>query len=104
VYVEVKQERAARTVSLEDEEDLTSFSVRVPSSYPRDQVALSLSTFGAGRLLDNEAAINVEWLRACTAEKSAEWQNKFDGMLAYASTRGWMDAEGTTVMAHIEEV
>ena len=104
MYVEVKQVRTTRMVSLVDEEDLTSFSVRVPSSYPRDQVASSLRTFGAGRLLDDEAEINVEWLRACTAEKSAEWQTKFDGMLAYASTRGWMDAEGTTVMAHIEEV
>jgi hypothetical protein len=104
MYVEVKEIRAAPMVCLRDEEDLTSFSVRIPGSYPRDQLASSLRTVGAGRLLDDEAAISVEWLRARTAEKSAKWQAEFDGMLAYASTRGWMDVERTVVMAHIEEV
>lgn len=31
-----------------------------------------------------------------------EWPGKFDGMIAYAASKGWTDAAGTHVRAHVE--
>ena len=39
-----------------------------------------------------------------TADRPAQWQGDFDKMLAYAASKGWMDAAGAVVKAHIEIV
>jgi hypothetical protein len=98
LYVEVTTGPAA--VSLSDEEDLTRFSVRVPEGTTAESIAGSLQAAGAGRLDGAQAAINVDWLREHTADRPAQWQGDFDKMLAYAASKGWMDAAGAVVKAH----
>jgi hypothetical protein len=102
LYVDVTTGPAA--VALSDEEDLTRFSVRVPEGTPAESIAGSLQAAGAGRLDGVQAAINADWLREHTADRPAQWQGDFDKMLAYAASKGWMDAAGTVVKAHIEIV
>ena len=91
-------------VSLSDEEDLTRFSVRVPESTAAGSIAGSLRAAGAGRLDGAQAAINVDWLREHTADRPARWHRDFDKMLPYAASKGWIDAAGAVVKAHIESV
>jgi hypothetical protein len=102
LYVDVTTGPAA--VALSDEEDLTRFSVRVPEGTPAESIAGSLAAVGAGRLDGVQAATNADWLREHTADRPAQWQGDFDKMLAYAASKGWMDAAGTVVKAHIEIV
>jgi hypothetical protein len=102
LYVDVTTGPA--TVALSDEEDLTRFSVRVPDGTPAESIAGSLQAVGAGGLDGAQAAINVDWLREHTADRPAQWQGDFDKMLAYAASKGWMDAAATVVKAHIEIV
>jgi hypothetical protein len=41
---------------------------------------------------------------ATVAEQDrADWLKGFDGMIAYATSKGWTDESGTHVRAHVEE-
>jgi hypothetical protein len=48
--------------------------------------------------------VSIKWLRKRTACRSQQWHGDFDRMLAYASSRGWIDPAGDAVIAHIERV
>jgi hypothetical protein len=105
VYVELKGVDSATTVvTLGDEDDLSRFSIRVPKGSSAELISNSLLTAGAGRIEGDHAAVSVEWLRRCTMSRPAQWQGDFERMLAYATSKGWMDPAGGAVMAHIERV
>lgn len=76
----------------------------MPEGIARESIADSLRAVGAGRLDGDDAGINVDWLRRNTADRPAKWQGDFDKMLAYAVSKGWMDARGAVLKAHIEIV
>ena len=101
MYVKVEN---AESVMLCDEDDLTRFSVQVPKDSSAETISSHLMQTGAGRLEGDEAAVSIEWLRQHTASRSQQWHGDFDRMLAYASSRGWMDPTGDAVIAHIERV
>jgi hypothetical protein len=101
VYLKVEN---AESVTLCDEDDLTRFSVQVPKDSSAEAISSYLAQTGAGRLDGDEAAVSIEWLRRGTASRSQQWHGDFDRMLAYASSRGWMDPAGDAVIAHIEWV
>jgi hypothetical protein len=48
--------------------------------------------------------VDVEWLRRTGAAQVADpgFGRQFDGMIAYAAEKGWLDETGTRVRAHIE--
>lgn len=50
------------------------------------------------------AVLYIDVTTGPTADRPAQWQGDFDKMLAYAASKGWMDAAGTVVKAHIEIV
>jgi hypothetical protein len=105
LYVDVTSGLLGRAVVvLRDQDDLTRFSVRVPEGIAPESIADSLRAIGAGRLDGDDAGINVDWLRRHTADRPAKWQGDFDKMLAYAASKGWMDARGVVLKAHIEIV
>jgi hypothetical protein len=101
VYVKVEN---GESVMLCDEDDLTRFSVQVPKDSSAETISSCLAQTGAGRLDGDEACVSIEWLRRRTASRSQQWHGDFDRMLAYASSRGWMDPKGDAVIAHIERV
>jgi hypothetical protein len=86
------------------EDDLTRFSVQVPKDSSAETISSYLAQTGAGRLEGDEAAVSIEWLRRRTVSPSQQWHGDFDRMLAYASSRGWMDSTGEAVIAHVERV
>lgn len=103
MYVEITMTDSGNlTGELCDAFDLKQFSVHVGEGCPADAVAKWLAEAGAGHPAGEDVAINVQWLRARTAEHPAEWQEGFQQMLEYASTKGWMDEARTVVMAHVE--
>jgi hypothetical protein len=101
VYVKVEN---AEGVMLFDEDDLTRFSVQVPKGSSAETISSYLMQTGAGRIEGSEAAVSIKWLRQRTASRSQQWHRDFDRMLAYASSRGWIDPTGDAVIAHIERV
>jgi hypothetical protein len=48
--------------------------------------------------------IDVALLRSAAIElvDEADYGERFDGMIAYATKKGWIDESGTRVRAHIE--
>jgi hypothetical protein len=91
------------TVTLADPDDLKSFKVlaRAPSPEPE---GLAAALEGVGRLEGGDAFIDAEAVRrlAGNRAKDPEWSEGFDGMLAYARSKGWMDESGTAIQAHVE--
>lgn len=53
---------------------------------------------------DEHVWIDVARLRAAgiAAADAPDFAERFDGMIAYAATKGWLDESGTRVRAHIE--
>lgn len=48
--------------------------------------------------------LDIAEARSAGASSStdADWPSKFDGMIAYATSKGWTDEAGTHVRAHIQ--
>ena len=104
MYVEIiTTDSGNATGALREEFDLKRFSVRVGADCPDETVTNWLTEAGAGHRTGEDVAINLQWLRQCTAERTPEWQQGFEQMLDYASTKGWMDDARTVVMAHVEK-
>ena len=79
---------------LEAPEDCKKFHVEVRGS----------GELGAAGRFDDDgehALIEIDWVRQAAAGRVPDdWTEQFDGMLAYAGTKGWI--EGTTIKGHIE--
>lgn len=65
-------------------------------------VAAALAKAGAGTLSGDDAFIAPAVIeRLAAGSGGADWTERFAAMLAYAETKGWLDADGA-VQAHIE--
>ena len=82
-------------------EDLTRLHVAVTGSDDA-QVDAALRAGGLGYLQDGHAWLSVAALRGQGAAASADWSQRFDAMIDYAVGKGWADADGSHVRAHIE--
>lgn len=89
--------------SVEGAEDLKRLAVRAAAVSDLTRLG------GLGTATDDGAHVwlSVDALRAAAAATIAEgqraaWVEGFDGMIAYASQKGWLDEAGTHVRAHVE--
>lgn len=88
-------------VRLDEAEDCGSFKVLVEEG-SEDDVGAALEA--VGRMTDPHTA----WIRADAVRSLAEgqvgpaWSEKFDAMLGYAATKGWLTDDGSEIQAHIE--
>lgn len=101
MFVEV----GAHGVEVREAEVFTSLSVRVSGDVDDGAVAAALD--GLGRLDGEHAWLDVAALRRCAGvnigdDVRAGWEAGFDGMIAYASSKGWTN--GGAVRAHVERV
>jgi hypothetical protein len=64
------------------------------------EAAAALAAAGLGTVDGEHAWLEASALRAA-GDGSPEWVAGFDGMLAYAATKGWASADGSRVQAHI---
>ncbi len=62
--------------------------------------ASALDATGLGSVDGDHAWLSTAALRAA-GDGSVTWTTGFDGMLAYAASKGWTSADGTRVRAHI---
>ena len=62
--------------------------------------AAALAAAGLGTVDGDHAWLDAGALRAA-GDGSAAWATGFDGMLAYAASKGWSSEDGARVRAHI---
>jgi hypothetical protein len=65
----------------------------------------SLRAVGLGRLTGEDAAsIDVAALRRAAEPQSSapDWAQRWDGMLDFARTQGWLSEDGGSLQVHVE--
>jgi hypothetical protein len=95
---------APPSVTLADPDDLGSFKVLAlaPQAHPG---SLAQALAGIGTIAeDGEAFIAVDAVKRLAGERASDpgWLSGFEKMLAYASSKGWMDPSETAIQAHVE--
>jgi len=96
--------------SVHEAADLKSLSVVV---HDGADVEVGLHEFGAVAEGGAYVWLQIDVLKAAAAATMpahehaeqadmAEWAKGFDGMIAYATSKGWTSADGRSVRAHIE--
>jgi|SRR5580704_14773770 hypothetical protein len=98
----VKLDIAAGRCQVHEAEDLKRFSVRATERADPEELSRALGSFGQ-LATDDHAWINIDALRAESGHADdLEWAAGFDGMIAYATSKGWVDESGERVRAHLE--
>ncbi len=91
----------ADTITLEDPGNFREFHVAIDGD-----VAAAVEAFGGRASVserDNHLWIDIVFVRELAGDAAdAEWQAQFDGMLAYANSKGWVDEPANRVEAHIQ--
>ena len=91
-------------VTLAEPRDLGSFKV-LANAAQAQPTELSRALDGVGTVAeDGHAFIAVDAVRQLAGELAddPEWNEGLEKMLAYASSKGWMDPSGTAIQAHVE--
>lgn len=103
MYVEVDLGPQPPVVTLEEPDDCTRFHLAVVGGDDLARVFGALVDAAAGRLEGDHAWITIDAIRRMAAGRVGDdWDARFDGMLAYARTKGWVDDTGNLIRAHIE--
>jgi hypothetical protein len=94
-------DRAAATVTVVEPDVLDAFSARSDTT---DDAAVGVAMGPAGRAAgDAHVWVDAAWVRSEVGDSAgADWAARFDGMVAYAASKGWTDEAGTHIKAHIE--
>lgn len=92
---------AGDVVRLDEPANLEAFKVVVEKG-TEFQVMQALAQIG--RMADRDTAwIRADAVRIMAAGRVAQdWTEQFQGVLAYAATKGWLSDDGSEVRAHIE--
>jgi len=90
--------------SLEEPADCTRFHVEAPT-LDTAEVGARLGEAGTAEgAPEGHVWVDVAWVRAQAEGRVPEgWAEEFDGMLAYATKKGWLDAESRAIQAHVVE-
>ena len=103
MYVQVDLAPTPPMVSLEEPEDCKRFHLAVVNGRDPALVFGALVDAAAGRLDGDHAWITVDALRRMAAGRVGPgWDEDFDGMLAFANSKGWVDPAGGSIRAHVE--
>jgi hypothetical protein len=95
---------ARRSVLLSEPEDFGRFSMEVVGQGGDDVLAEVVGQANLGRVLPDgtHAVVDPGALRALAGSSAtAQWDQGFDAMCAYAAEKGWVEADGG-IRAHIE--
>lgn len=105
MYVQVDLRTQPPVVTLEEPDDCTRFHLQVLGGTDLARVFGALVDAAAGRLEGDHAYVTIDALRRLASERvAADWPERFEGMLADARRKGWIDETGNLVQAHIEYV
>jgi len=89
-------------VRVDSPDDFTQFYI---SASKGDDVGAVLygNGFGYSNSESEHAMVSTDAIRAAVAGNVAHgWEDGFQGMLAYAAQKGWLEDDGKSVRAHIE--
>lgn len=88
-------------VTLVEAEDTTAFHVEVRGDA---EVAAALQDADAGTLAEDgeHAHIGIGWVRRHAVGVGPDWNQRFDAMLDYARTKGWIEEGTSSIVAHLE--
>lgn len=91
------------SVRLEDPTDLDGFSVETSGSATSAGGLLETEMLGRSAGNDGHVWVDVDAVRRLAAGRvPADWDARFDQMLAFATDRGWMSEDGESILAHVE--
>ena len=94
---------ASQTVTVLEPEDLGRFEVVTALTESALGDALTSSGWGTASDQPGHAYISVQAIRnGIGAAATKEWESRFQGMLAYAASKGWMNADEIMILGHIE--
>ncbi|MEN0139327.1 MAG: hypothetical protein AAGC80_29530 [Rhodococcus sp. (in: high G+C Gram-positive bacteria)] len=88
-----------RVIRLDDPDNFTELAVDVVG-LSRDELDAVAGADGAGFVEGDHLWIDVDFLRS-RGRGTVQWNAGFAAMIAYARGKGWTDADGTRVRAHI---
>ena len=101
VRVDLRPERPV--VTLEEPDDCTRFHLGVVGDPDLGRVFGALVDAAAGRLEGDHALVTIDAVRRLAAGRVGDdWDDRFEGMLAYARGKGWVDETVNAIQAHIE--
>jgi hypothetical protein len=104
MFVQVDTTTMPPAVTLEEPDDTSAFQLTVIGGVADVGLVYgALVDAAAGRLEGEHAWIAIDAVRRMAAGRTGStWDADFDAMLAYASTKGWVDDTGAAVRAHVE--
>ncbi len=89
-------------ISVEEPDDCTSLEVRVDEG---GDLEVGLASAALGTPIDDgeHVALRLTELRSLCERESVgtDWPQRWDAMIAYAESKGWVSADGATVRAHV---
>jgi hypothetical protein len=89
-------------VALTEPDDCRRFHVRVPPDLSVATLDAVLANADAGyRSGTDQVAVNISWLRSSAHDVPPDWADRFNKMLAFAGTKGWLTDDGAAVYGHI---
>lgn len=101
VQIDIRPERPV--VTLEEPDDCTRFHLAVVGGRDIGRVFGALVDAAAGRLEGDHALITIDAVRRMARDRVGDdWDARFDAMLDYARTKGWIDDTGNAIQAHVE--
>jgi hypothetical protein len=101
MYVTLKGPESGQTPALNDPDDFKAFKIVAPQALDgRLEEALGELGWTAD---ESHAFLRIDGVRTL-AERADDraWNTQFDGMVAYATEKGWLDPTGTAIRAHVE--
>lgn len=99
MYVLVAGDGGEARATVADAENLKQLHAEF-RGVSNDIAAAALSAAGLGTVDGDHAWLDASALRAA-GDGSDGWTAGFDGMLAYAASKGWASPDGSAVQAHI---
>jgi hypothetical protein len=99
VFVLVSGDDGEVRASVKDPENLRQLHAEF-LGVSDEAAAAALAAAGLGTVDGDNAWLDAGALRAA-GDGSAAWATGFDGMLAYAASKGWSSEDGARVRAHI---
>ncbi|MAG30974.1 MAG: hypothetical protein CL908_08800 [Deltaproteobacteria bacterium] len=89
------------SITLDDADTFTAFSVSAPDLHLEQILAAFGPDAKAGE--DDHVWIAISRLHALgEAHGGADWREGCDGMIAFATGKGWVDEDRQLVRAHVE--
>jgi hypothetical protein len=103
LYIQVVPAEPQPVVSLEEPDDCRRFHVAI-GDLSLDVAEQALEREDVGTFSDhNTAWIKITALRTLAETRvPPDWSERFDAMLRYAETKGWLSTDGTQVNGHCE--